>query len=301
MLKSDVSSILVKPYLGFLVNRDGTTPNLAKVEPIKEYPTPKNLRDLRKFQDMAFWYRRFIADYATIAEPLTPLIRKNQKFECLDEQQSAFELLKAMIMLAPTLQRLDPNSPFVVQTDATNAPVGMPHVSPQDALATRHRGPIPAGYPRTVKDVAVQTEALLPIEPTWDELRDGLVNARALDLAATRARSEVLEALDRYAETCAEPHPEATYWRRMATAKREEVDHLVAWRAERRARIQREREAEEAQLRVTTERAMEEARTHRLAEEAELQAVRARWEAARRDEERAAAELGLAEERPQPA
>ena len=38
---------------------------------------------------------------------------------------------------------------------------------------------------------------------------------------------------------------------------------------------------------------MEEARNRRLAEEAELQAVRAHWEAARRDEEKAAAELGV--------
>ena len=188
------------------------------------------------------------------------------------------------------------------EASTNNAPVGVPRASPRDAQATRHRGSIPAGYSRTVKDAAVQTEAHhLPIETTWDELRDRLVNARALDLAATRARSEVFEALDRYVKTCAEPHPEATYWRRLAAAKRKEVDHLVAWRAERRARIQREREAEEAQLRVVTERALEEARTRRLAEEAELQAVRARWKAARRDEEKAAAELGLAEERPQPA
>ena len=131
---------------------------------------------------------------------------------------------------------------------------------------------------------------LLSIELTWDELRYGLVNARALDLAATRARSEVFDALNHYAETCVEPHPEAAYWRRLAAAKRE-----------RRARIQREREAEEAQLCVATERALEETRTRCLAEEAELQAVRARWEASRRDEEKATAELGLAEERPQPA
>ena len=59
------------------------------------------------------------------------------------------------------------------------------------------------------------------------------------------------------------------------------------------ARIQREREAEEAQHHIATERAMEEARNRLLAEEAELQAIRARWEAARCDEEKAAAELGL--------
>ena len=111
-------------YLGFLVNRDGTRPNPAKVEPIKNYPTPKNLRDVRKFQGMASWYRRFIPNYATIAEPITRLTKKNYKFEWLEEQQHAFELLKAMIMLAPTLQRPAPNSPFIVQTDASDVGLG---------------------------------------------------------------------------------------------------------------------------------------------------------------------------------
>ena len=99
------------------------------------------------------------------------------------------------------------------EAPTTNAPVGVPHVSPRDVLATCHRSPIPAGYSWTVKAAAAQTEAHhMPIEPTWDELRDGLVNARALDLAATRAHSEIFEALDCYAETCAVPHPEAAYW-----------------------------------------------------------------------------------------
>ena len=73
---------------------------------------------------MASWYRRFIPNYATIAEPITRLTKKNQKFEWLEEQQHEFELLKAMIMLAPTLQRPDPNSPFVVQTDASDVGLG---------------------------------------------------------------------------------------------------------------------------------------------------------------------------------
>ena len=149
------------PYLRFLVNRDGTRPNPAKVAPIKEYPTPKNLRDLRKFQGMASWYRQFISDYATIAEPLTQLIRKNQKFEWLDEQQSAFELLKAMIMLALTSQRPDPNSPFVVQTDASD--VGLSAVLLQEVegieqvleFASRVLTPAERNYSVTEKECLV--------------------------------------------------------------------------------------------------------------------------------------------------
>ena len=179
------------------------------------------------------------------------------------------------------------------------APVGVPHVSPRDLLATRPRGAIPAGYARMVTDAAVQTDdPVLPPEPTWEELRAGLERARALDQTANRVRAEAFEALDRYAGTTAQPHPEAAYWRKLATAKAEEAEHLVSWRAERRTRLLREREAEEAKHRAASEQALGEARARRRAEETALQAARARWEEARRDEERAAADLGLAQERP---
>ena len=107
-------------YLGFLVNRDGTRPNPAKIEPINNYPVPRNLKALRRFLGTSSWYRRFIPNYATIAEPLTNLTKKNQKYEWLEEQQRAFELLCAMVMTASVLHRPDPNGLFIVQTDASD-------------------------------------------------------------------------------------------------------------------------------------------------------------------------------------
>ena len=40
-------------FLGVLVNRDGFKPNPDKIAPISEYPAPKNLKQLRRFQGMA--------------------------------------------------------------------------------------------------------------------------------------------------------------------------------------------------------------------------------------------------------
>ena len=107
-----------------MVNREGTRPNPAKIEPIKNYPVPRNLKVLRPFLGTSFWYRRFIPNYAIIAEPLTNLTKKNQKYEWLEEQKRAFELLCAMVMTAPVLHRRDPNGLFVVQTDASNVGLG---------------------------------------------------------------------------------------------------------------------------------------------------------------------------------
>ena len=115
-----------------------------------------------------------------------------------------------------------------------NAPTGVPYGSPRDLLATRPRGPIPAGYARMVRDAAVQADdPAMPPAPTWPELRAGLEQARALDQMAHRMRTEAFEALERYTGMTAEPHPEAAYWRRLAAAKAEETEHLVSWRAER--------------------------------------------------------------------
>ena len=72
-------------YLGFFVNREGTRPNPANIEPIKNYPVLRNLKALRRFLGTSSWYRRFIPNYATIAEPLTNLTKKNQKYEWLEE------------------------------------------------------------------------------------------------------------------------------------------------------------------------------------------------------------------------
>ena len=185
----------------------------------------------------------------------------------------------------------------VAEAVPTDSPVGVHHVSPRDLLATRPRGRIPAGYFQMVTNAAVQTDdPVLPPAPTWEELRIGLERARALDQTANRVRAEAFEALERYAGITAEPHPEAAYWRKLATAKAEEAEHVVSWRAERRTRLLREREAEEAKHGAASEKTLGEARYR--AEEAALQAARARWEEARRDEERAAADLGLAQERP---
>ena len=52
---------------------------------------------------MASWYRQFILECATVAEPLTRLFRTNIKWHWEDEQQEAFESLKRALSSAPIL------------------------------------------------------------------------------------------------------------------------------------------------------------------------------------------------------
>jgi len=52
-----------------------------KVQTIKDWPTPKTMKEVQAFLGFANFYRRFICDYSKIAIPLTILTKKDKKFE----------------------------------------------------------------------------------------------------------------------------------------------------------------------------------------------------------------------------
>ena len=73
---------------------------------------------------MASWYRKFLKDFATIAEPLIALTKKDRRYEWGDVQQEAFEKIKALVASAPVLARPVFDAQFVEQTDASDTDIG---------------------------------------------------------------------------------------------------------------------------------------------------------------------------------
>lgn len=60
-------------YLGHIVSENGVETDPQKIEAIKTWPSPKNLKELRSFLGFSGYYRRFIKDYANIVKPLNEL------------------------------------------------------------------------------------------------------------------------------------------------------------------------------------------------------------------------------------
>ena len=63
-------------------------------------------------------------DFADLAEPLVALTRKGAPFVWTDQQQTAFEALKACLVRAPILGFPTEGGRFVLDTDASLFPVG---------------------------------------------------------------------------------------------------------------------------------------------------------------------------------
>jgi hypothetical protein len=95
----------------------------AKVQAVLDWPRPQLVRDVRGFQGLTSYYRRFIKNYGAIAEPLTRLLRKGV-FQWLDETTGVFHTLHQALTTALILELPDFDQPFVVECDVSGVGVG---------------------------------------------------------------------------------------------------------------------------------------------------------------------------------
>lgn len=112
------------PFLGHIVDKQGVRPDPSKTEAVANYPTPKNISEIRSFLGLASYYRRFIPNFAKISFPLVLLLKKNQPFIWNEEQTKAFNQLRQVLCEAPILTYPDFTKEFILHTDASGFAVG---------------------------------------------------------------------------------------------------------------------------------------------------------------------------------
>jgi hypothetical protein len=111
-------------YLGHAISAKGVEADPNKVQDVDRWPTPMSVADIRSFLGLAGYYRRFIHHYASIAEPLTTLLRR-QQFHWSEAAIAAFQRLKQALQTAPVLRLPDFVVPFVVECDASGTGIGV--------------------------------------------------------------------------------------------------------------------------------------------------------------------------------
>jgi hypothetical protein len=68
-------------YLGFLLSSNGVRSVQQKALSIKEFSTPTNKHEVRRFLGLSGFFRRFIPRYAQLAEPITELLKDSKAFK----------------------------------------------------------------------------------------------------------------------------------------------------------------------------------------------------------------------------
>ena len=111
-------------FLGHRVSKDGLSVEESKKVAIKNCETPKDKEALRSFLGLMGFYRNFVPRFSHTAEPLLKLLRKSSKFIWEDEQENAYQQLKAALLEPPILKYPDYSKTFFVVTDASQVGLG---------------------------------------------------------------------------------------------------------------------------------------------------------------------------------
>ena len=119
-------------FLGHILNENGIATDPNKIQAVKTFPVPKNVKQLKSFLGLAGFYRKFIKDFSKIAGPLYDLFKKDKKFVWDDKCQQAFDTLKHALVNAPLLGYPRYGQPFILYTDASAYSVGYVLAQNQD-------------------------------------------------------------------------------------------------------------------------------------------------------------------------
>ena len=66
-------------YLGHIISADGVSVDLEKIEAIMNWPTLRNMTDVRYFMGLAGYYRRFIEGFSKVAHSITKFSKEGDK------------------------------------------------------------------------------------------------------------------------------------------------------------------------------------------------------------------------------
>ena len=106
-------------FLGHVLTPRGIYQDPEKLEKIRNFQRPRNLKQLQSFLGFLNFYSKFVDKYADIAYPLFELNRKNTRYKWQLRHQKAFEALIEKFIEVKTLAFPDFTKPYILRTDAS--------------------------------------------------------------------------------------------------------------------------------------------------------------------------------------
>lgn len=111
-------------FLGHIISEKGIEADPGKTKAVQEFPRPKNVTELQRFNGMVNQLAKFIPDLANINEPLRQLLKKSQQWLWDQPQEDAFQLIKRKLVSTEILAHYNPNKRCIVAADACQDGLG---------------------------------------------------------------------------------------------------------------------------------------------------------------------------------
>ena len=110
-------------YLGYIVSRDGIRASPAKTRTVRNFPVPRNAKEVRSFLGLASFYRLLVPNFAQIAKPMSELLHKEAPLVWSECQQTTFENLKQILCSEQVLTYPNFDNHFILTIDASKVTV----------------------------------------------------------------------------------------------------------------------------------------------------------------------------------
>lgn len=107
-------------YLGFEVSEGDVKPNTQKVNALRNLQPPTNVSSLRQFLGLATYFRQFIPNFSTIANPLYVLLTNTSQIIWTQVHKEARLKLIHHLTNEPVLMIFDPTYPIELHCDASS-------------------------------------------------------------------------------------------------------------------------------------------------------------------------------------
>lgn len=101
-----------------MISQSSVSPSPEKIRAVSAFPLPQNVKNIQGFLGLTGFFRKYIEGYATIALPLTKLLKKDNKFIFGVDEMHAFEIPKKKLIEKPILKIYDPTAVTELHTDA---------------------------------------------------------------------------------------------------------------------------------------------------------------------------------------
>lgn len=146
-------------FMGHTLSKQGIKIDDSKVKAVRDAEPPQNASEVKSFLGLVTFCSKFVPNYATIAEPLRKLTRKDVTWEWGTEQQNAFMKLKQCLTSADVIAYYDPNAETTLIVDGS--PVGLGAILNQRqsngdmrpvAYASRTLTPVERRYSQTERE-----------------------------------------------------------------------------------------------------------------------------------------------------
>ena len=112
------------PFFGNILTDQGIKPDPKKVESIKNWPIPTNVKELQSFLGAVNFLGKFIQDLSSLRSSLQSLIKKDTDYVWTANHTNAFNNIKQAICEETLLAYYDKDKPVFIEVDASGQGLG---------------------------------------------------------------------------------------------------------------------------------------------------------------------------------